>query len=67
MQDRLRLAFPNLLEIRRERRRSVDYRASVSREAAKNPYELCCSFLKDTDSEERKILRDVIRTVQEVV
>jgi exonuclease SbcD len=67
MQDRLRLAFPNLLEIRRERRRSVDYRASVSREAAQNPYELCCSFLKDTDSEERKILRDVIRTVQEVV
>lgn len=67
MQDRLRLAFPNLLEIRRERRRSVDYRASVLREAAKNPYELCCSFLKDTDSEERKILRDVIRTVQEVV
>ncbi|MST82092.1 exonuclease SbcCD subunit D [Bilifractor porci] len=67
MQDRLRLAFPNLLEIRRERRRSVDYRASVSREAVKNPYELCCSFLKDTDSEERKILRDVIRTVQEVV
>lgn len=67
MQDRLRLAFPNLLEIRRERRRSVDYRASVSREAVKNPYELCCSFLKDTDSEERKILRDVISTVQEVV
>lgn len=67
MQDRLRLAFPNLLEIRRERRRSVDYRASVPREAAQNPYELCCSFLKDTDSEERKILRDVIRTVQEVV
>lgn len=67
MQDRLRLAFPNLLEIRREQRRSADYSVTVSREAAKNPYELCCSFLKDTDSEERRILRDVIRTVQEVV
>lgn len=67
MQDRLRLAFPNLLEIRREQVRSADYSAAVSQEAAKNPYELCCSFLKDADSEERKILRDVIRTVQEVV
>lgn len=66
MQDRLRHAFPNLLEIRRETVRQADYRQPHTPEAALNPFDLCCSFLKDLDEEEQNLLRDVINTVQEV-
>ena len=31
-----------------------------------DPYELCCSFLKDLDEEEKMILQDVLHTVQGV-
>ena len=66
MQDKLRSAFPYLLEIRREGIRRADY--TNRRAAAKepDPFELCCSFLGDTDEEEREILRDVINSLQEV-
>ena len=66
MQDRVRHAFPNLLEIRREAVREVDYSAEYTEEAALDPFELCCSFLKDLDEEEQELLRDVINRVQEV-
>jgi len=65
MQERLRLAFPNLLEIRRERVRAADYGAERYVEEDMDPYELCCAFLKDADEAEKEILKDVIRTVQE--
>ncbi|MCD7744678.1 MAG: exonuclease SbcCD subunit D [Lachnospiraceae bacterium] len=67
MQERLRLAFPNLLEIRRETIRTADYSYDVEMEAEEglDPYELCCAFLKDADETEKEILRDVIRTVME--
>lgn len=66
MQDRLRLAFPGLLEIRRETVRQADYtRRSVS-EKELNPFELCCQFLADADEEEKEIIQDVINTVQGV-
>ena len=35
-------------------------------EKKQDPFELCCSFLKDLDDEEKTILRDVIHTVQGV-
>ena len=67
MQDRLRHAFPNLLEVRRESLRKADYTAELkSEEDMLDPYELCCSFLQELDEEEKAILRDVIHTVQEV-
>ncbi len=66
MQDRLRHAFPYLLEIRREAVRTADYSAQYTEEAALDPFELCCSFLKDLDPEEQELLRDVINRVQEV-
>ena len=67
MQDRLRHAFPNLLEVRRESLRKADYTAELkSEEDMLDPYELCCSFLQELDEEEKEILRDVIHTVQEV-
>ena len=64
MQDRIRHAFPYLLEIRREGLRRADYGGSLKTVEALDPYELCCSFLRELDDEEREILRDVIRTVQ---
>lgn len=66
MQDRIRMAFPYLLEIRREVLRKADYSEQLMAEKEQNPFELCCSFLKDLDDEEKTILRDVIHTVQGV-
>lgn len=64
MKDRLYLAFPNLLEIRRDVQRTMDY--SLRREAAEKlaPFDLCNAFLKDLDEEEKMILRDVINAAQ---
>ena len=66
MQERIRLAFPNLLEIRRENQRKADYTRTLKSETLLNPYELCCSFLKNMDEKEKEILQDVIHTVQGV-
>ena len=66
MQERIRLAFPNLLEIRRENQRKADYARTLKSETLLNPYELCCSFLKNMDEKEKEILQDVIHTVQGV-
>ena len=66
MQERIRLTFPNLLEIRRENQRKADYSRSIQEEELLDPYELCCSFLKEIDDEEKLILQDVLHTVQGV-
>ncbi len=66
MQERIRLAFPNLLEIRRENQRKANYSKTLQTEELLDPYELCCSFLKDLDEEEKAILQDVLHTVQGV-
>ena len=66
MQDRIRMAFPYLLEIRQEVLRKADYSEQLMAEKEQDPFELCCSFLKDLDDEEKTILRDVIHTVQGV-
>ena len=66
MQERIRLAFPNLLEIRRENQRKADYSKTLQEEELLDPYELCCSFLKEIDDEEKVILQDVLQTVQGV-
>ena len=64
MQDRLRRAFPNLLEIRRENDRSSFYNSKLKPSEELNPFELCCSFLKnDLDDDEMDLLRDVINCV----
>lgn len=64
MKERLHLAFPNLLEIRRETERRADYGGEADREILLDPLELCCLFLKDMDAEEKKIITDVINTVK---
>lgn len=66
MQDRIRMAFPYLLEIRREVLRKADYSDQMMVEKEQDPFKLCCSFLKDLDDEEKAVLQDVIHTVQGV-
>ena len=66
MQDRIRRAFPNLLEIRREMVRRADYGQIRTKAKEADPFELCCAFLKDADEEDKAILQEVINYVQEV-
>ena len=67
LQDRLHLAFPRLLDIRRAIVRRADYSQPMSEEKDMDPFSLCCSFLGDTMSEEEKqLLHDVINKVKEV-
>ena len=66
MQDRLRLAFPKILEIRREGTRNSATQMRVTEQKILDPFELCCAFLQDTDEAEKELLKDVIHTVQEV-
>lgn len=66
MQDRIRNAFPNLLEIRREIWKKADYSGDCAGDAVLDPYELCATFLRELDLPEQELLREVIHTVQEV-
>ena len=65
MQDRLRAAFPYLLEIRREVRSYDVERIPFKEEKEISAFELCISFLNEPDEAECELLRDVINTVQE--
>ncbi len=64
MRDRLRDAFPYLLEIRRETVRRADYGGLSPAQKPQDPFELCCLFLGETDEADRTILRDVINIVK---
>ena len=67
MQDRLRHAFPMLLEIRREAVRRADYARAHTVDAALDPFALCKAFLgDDVDAAAQDLLRDVINCAQEV-
>lgn len=67
MQDKIRSAFPNLLEIRRETLRRTDYERAYALQEELDPFELCCAFLNEPDEDEKALLRDVINTVREVM
>ena len=66
MQERIRAAFPYLLEIRRDNLRKADYGRELLPEETTDPFALCCAFLKELDETEQEILKDVIHTVWEV-
>lgn len=71
MKDRLRFAFPNLLEIRRENQVKADYKPVLLEKEILDPFALCCSFLKervDADEEEayKKILEGILNTVNDM-
>ena len=65
MQDRLRSAFPRLLEIRRETGGTAGLMEEPEPEKELSPFELCCAFLQETGKEEQELLREIIHTVQE--
>ena len=66
LKDRLKEAFPYLLEIRRENARKASYDTVAFSEEELDPYTLCCRFLSEPSEEECALLQDVIRTVQGV-
>lgn len=66
MKDRLRYAFPYLLEIRRDNIVSANYNTVIKSEKELDPFELCCSFVQGLKDDELMILKDVINTVQGV-
>ena len=66
MQDRVRNAFPNLLEIRRELPGREDAGDALPAEPELDIFTQCCQFLGETDEETRALLREVIDTVREV-
>ena len=66
MQDRLRLAFPNLLEIRRTGGVYSEAGDLSERPSELSPYELCSQFLTNFTDEEAEILREVINEAGEV-
>ena len=67
MRERLHLAFPNLLEIRREAGKRTDYEREIDREVLLDPFALCSLFLKDMDEQDREIITDVINSVKGAV
>ena len=66
MQDRLREAFPNLLEIQREGQRRVNYTSEVTAQDILSPFDLCKNFLENLDNEEEKLLTEIINEVQQM-
>lgn len=66
MQERLRQAFPNLLEIRRENLRRADYSRPLTVAEIPEPFELCKAFLGDMDETSMELLRDVVNVAKEV-
>lgn len=66
MQERLRQAFPNLLEIRRENAWRADYSQLVLTAHIPEPYDLCRAFLGKLDDASLELLQDVVNTAKEV-
>ena len=66
MKDDLSLAFPNLLEIRRDVPFKANYQMPDLSNQEMDPFALCTAFLGDMSDEERSLLQDVVNTVQGV-
>lgn len=66
IQDRIRNAFPHLLEIKREDSKAADHSAQIMPDKEPDPFSLCRAFIGDMDDDEISILSDVINHVQEV-
>ena len=63
--DRLRSAFPNLLEIRYVSRRDTAEKTASCPDVPMDAYALCRAFLGDMSEEDSALLQDVINTVKE--
>lgn len=65
-QERLKRAFPFLLEVRREKKGSVYRTENRAGGVQTDPFLLCCSFLGQVDQEERTLLKNVLDQIWEV-
>lgn len=65
MQDRLKHAFPYLLEIRREYIKKADDSREMLNHTKLEPLELCGMFLKDLDQQEEELISDIINEIRE--
>lgn len=66
MQEKLKNAFPRLLEIRRENIRKNNYQAVVKKDVKMDSFSLCTDFLNGVDEEEKELLEDIINHVKGV-
>ena len=64
--DRLRAAFPNLLEIRRQEETVWGGEKEAVLPNRKDPFTLCKDFLQDLTPEEEELLKEIINSVGEV-
>ena len=65
LQDRIRAAFPNLLEIRRELPGSGLPEQDLPETERADAFELCRAFLPEADDETLELLKSVINAVRE--
>ncbi len=65
-QDRLRAAFPNLLEVRRNTLPGVERRGQIASAQEMDPLALCSAFLGGLEEAEKALLQEVINTLGEV-
>lgn len=64
MRERLKLAFPKLLEIKRDNVRRIDDEIEIETEdTLKSPYELICKFIPNLKDDEKELIKDVINEV----
>ena len=61
--DRLRHAFPNILEIRREKNKAAELADVYRPEKEQSPFELCKAFLGEAQEEDLAIITDIINTI----
>lgn len=66
MQERLRAAFPHLLEIRRETAVTLNYDEEDTKAIQDaDPFSMFCQFFPEISEEEKEILASVVNTVKE--
>ena len=65
-QDRLRAAFPNLLEVRRNTLPGADRRGQIASAQEMDPLALCGAFLGGLEEAEKALLQEVINSLGEV-
>lgn len=62
MQEKIRRAFPYVLEIRREKRDAPRERSVSQKEEKKDPFQICEDFLSGMDEQEEEIMKDIINS-----
>lgn len=64
LQERISMAFPNKLEIRRKYARREGMPDEMTEPVYTSPYDLICQFIPDMDEEEQEIMKSVINEAE---